>query len=139
MEKRSEDGCSVQTDEEHRILIFAPRGTMAGKTVVDFIHDSFRSVEPLGDYGILIDMRRYRGFITYQDYERLAQKWRTASQKRHIGGRIVVVSHQILDRARVSTIKDLFRGTQVAAFRSMRTASEWLCREGAGETAPGID
>lgn len=122
-----------QNDEQKRITI-RYIGDLDGQEIVSGIARYLETVGEVWLYDIIIDMRRFEGFVPFDELGRLARQWATIAQGRDMGRKVAIISQDPLVLARAKAYPVTFPTRVIRIFAEMIDGENWI--EGKETAAP---
>lgn len=113
-------------NDEQKLLTIRYIGDLDGQAIVNGIARYLESVGEVWLYDIVIDMRRFEGFVPFDDLGRLARQWATIAQGRDMGRKVAIISSDPLVLARASAYPATFPTRVIRIFGDMVQAQNWI-------------
>lgn len=114
-----------QNDEQKRITI-RYIGDVDGQEIVNGIARYLETVGEVWLYDIIIDMRRFEGFVPFEELGRLAREWATIAHGRDMGRKVAIISQDPLVLARAKAYPATFPTRVIRIFAEMIDGENWI-------------
>ncbi len=113
-------------DVENRLITVRLIGREPSAHYADRIIAVYRSVPELWRYNRLIDHRKFRGMIQFEDIKRMSAVWDEITQGHPSRPRIAFVTRSALTQARIAAHDRIFPTQVRRAFTSLNDALSWV-------------
>ncbi|ESQ78819.1 STAS/SEC14 domain-containing protein [Asticcacaulis sp. YBE204] len=113
-------------DEEQKRITVRYIGDISGNEIVTELTKHLESVGDVWLYDMTFDMRRFEGFVPFEELARLAKHWATIAQGRDVGRKVAIVSNDPLVLARANAYSIEFPTRSFRIFQDMADADLWL-------------
>ena len=116
----------TDVDKTRRLITFRLSGMEPSRYYVDLMLDAYKQVPELWLYNRILDHRKFRGFIEFDDLLRIQAFWAEVMEGRNEKPRVALVTRDPLAHARTSAAGNMFTDAQFRSFMNMRQALAWI-------------
>lgn len=117
---------SFNIDEEQKLIVIRYIGALDGHEIVATLSKNF---EAMGDpwlYDMVFDMRRFDGFVPFEELGLLARNWAVLAQGRDMGRKVAIISSDPLVHARFGAYKQEFPTRTFQVYSDINEGWMWL-------------
>ncbi|MFT4091425.1 MAG: hypothetical protein QM645_11880 [Asticcacaulis sp.] len=126
---------SFNIDESQKLVVIRYIGNLPGHEIVETLSAKLVSMQSPWLYDMVFDMRRFEGFVPFEELSLLAMNWAKIAQGRDKGRKVAIISEDPLIHARFSAYKQEFPTREFRVFSDFGETSAWISGAAAHESS----
>lgn len=117
---------SFNIDESEKLVVIRYIGNLPGHEIVETLAANLKAMDAPWLYDMIFDMRRFEGFVPFEELSLLAMNWAEIAQGRDKGRKVAIISEDPLVHARFSAYKQEFPTREFRVFKEFGETSAWI-------------
>ncbi len=120
---------SYAVDDERHLISMSLTGREDSAHYADQIIAVYREVPEVWRYNRLVDHRRFRGMITFDDLRRMSEVWADVTAGHGRVPKVAFLTRSALTQSRIVAHNEVFAQQHRRAFTNLAEALDWVVED----------
>jgi len=127
---------SFNIDESQKLVVIRYIGNLPGDKIITDLSGHLKAMQSPWLYDMVFDLRRFEGFVPFEELSLLAIEWATIAKGRDKGRKVGIISEDPLTHARFSAYQQEFPTREFRVFRDYGATAAWISGTEPSEAPP---